>query len=281
MYEKDGHKYYVVDGHVHFWDARPENRNNVRQGLHRLLLRLPPEPSPEEYVWPTREVRPLRRRGHDPGPLRDRLRRPGDLPADVPARTSTRAGSTPPSRTPTSAAKHPGKLHRQRRLRPARRRGRPRPAQRRCTSSTGSRASSSTPPSGTATRGLEARRLLVAYRYLEECAGARDQEHPRAQGPDDLAAGPRRLRRRRRRPRRHRLPRAELHRRARAACRGWRTSAGSPRRSPTSTAAWRSPCRSSTPGRATSPRSSASSCTGSARTRSCSRPTTRSGSRSG
>ncbi|HWI07199.1 MAG TPA: amidohydrolase family protein [Solirubrobacteraceae bacterium] len=25
MYEKDGEKYFVVDGHVHFWDASPEN----------------------------------------------------------------------------------------------------------------------------------------------------------------------------------------------------------------------------------------------------------------
>src|SRR6478672_2225564 len=25
MYEKDGEKYFVVDGHVHFWDAGPEN----------------------------------------------------------------------------------------------------------------------------------------------------------------------------------------------------------------------------------------------------------------
>jgi predicted TIM-barrel fold metal-dependent hydrolase len=25
MYEKDGEKYYVVDGHIHFWDASPEN----------------------------------------------------------------------------------------------------------------------------------------------------------------------------------------------------------------------------------------------------------------
>ena len=25
MYEKDGEKYFVVDGHTHFWDASPEN----------------------------------------------------------------------------------------------------------------------------------------------------------------------------------------------------------------------------------------------------------------
>ena len=25
LYEKDGEKYFVVDGHTHFWDASPEN----------------------------------------------------------------------------------------------------------------------------------------------------------------------------------------------------------------------------------------------------------------
>ena len=25
MYEKDGEKYFVVDSHMHFWDASPEN----------------------------------------------------------------------------------------------------------------------------------------------------------------------------------------------------------------------------------------------------------------
>ena len=25
MYEKDGEKYFIVDGHVHFWNASPEN----------------------------------------------------------------------------------------------------------------------------------------------------------------------------------------------------------------------------------------------------------------
>ncbi len=28
MYEKDGEKYFVVDGHMHFWDASPENTKN-------------------------------------------------------------------------------------------------------------------------------------------------------------------------------------------------------------------------------------------------------------
>lgn len=52
MYEKDGEKYFVVDGHIHLWDGSPENRNKYGKmfidcfyGYHSAL-------SPEEYVWP-------------------------------------------------------------------------------------------------------------------------------------------------------------------------------------------------------------------------------------
>ena len=53
MYEKDGEKYFVVDGHIHFWDASPENQANIHgkqfidcfYGYHSAL-------SPEEYLWP-------------------------------------------------------------------------------------------------------------------------------------------------------------------------------------------------------------------------------------
>ena len=61
---------------------------------------------------------------------------------------------------------------------------------------------------------LEARRP-VGVPLLRGLPRARHHEHPRAQGPDDPAAGPRRLRRRRHRPRRVGLHRPELHRRAR------------------------------------------------------------------
>jgi uncharacterized protein len=53
LYEKDGEKYFVVDGHVHYWDGSPENQKNVHgeqfidcfYGYHSAL-------SPEEYLWP-------------------------------------------------------------------------------------------------------------------------------------------------------------------------------------------------------------------------------------
>jgi predicted TIM-barrel fold metal-dependent hydrolase len=55
MYEKDGEKYFVVDGHVHYWDASPENWVEGQEqyakgwiecfyGYHQL--------GPEEYYWP-------------------------------------------------------------------------------------------------------------------------------------------------------------------------------------------------------------------------------------
>ena len=53
MYEKDGEKYFVVDGHTHLWDASPENWRTEHwgkgwiecfYGYHQI--------SPEEYFWP-------------------------------------------------------------------------------------------------------------------------------------------------------------------------------------------------------------------------------------
>ncbi len=131
-----------------------------------------------------------------------------------------------------------GQVHREHPLRPARRRRRPEGAR-------GERRAV----------GLEGRQAL--HRRVEqrlarlqaqrpggvplpgEGPGARDQEHPRPQGPDDLAAGQGRVRRLRRGPRGDGLPGAELHRRARRACRASRTSASWRRRSPTSTPACR------------------------------------------
>ena len=56
MYEKDGEKYFVVDEHIHFWDARPENWKNVHgqqfiECFHDYQTAL----SPDEYKWPIEE----------------------------------------------------------------------------------------------------------------------------------------------------------------------------------------------------------------------------------
>ena len=52
MYEKDGERYYVVDGHVHFWDARPENRNRFGEGFIKCFYDYHRNLGPEEYEWP-------------------------------------------------------------------------------------------------------------------------------------------------------------------------------------------------------------------------------------
>jgi hypothetical protein len=53
MYEKNGEKYFIVDGHVHLWDARAENQKNIHgkqfidcfYAYHANL-------SPKEQLWP-------------------------------------------------------------------------------------------------------------------------------------------------------------------------------------------------------------------------------------
>ena len=56
MYEKDGEKYFVVDEHIHFWDASPENWKNVHgqqfiECFHDYQTAL----SPDEYKWPVED----------------------------------------------------------------------------------------------------------------------------------------------------------------------------------------------------------------------------------
>jgi len=53
MYTKDGESYFVVDGHVHFWDGSPANQANIHgtqfidcfYDYHKNL-------SPAEWLWP-------------------------------------------------------------------------------------------------------------------------------------------------------------------------------------------------------------------------------------
>jgi predicted TIM-barrel fold metal-dependent hydrolase len=52
MYEKDGERYFVVDGHVHFWDAGPDNRNRYGEGFIKCFYDYHRNLGPEEYLWP-------------------------------------------------------------------------------------------------------------------------------------------------------------------------------------------------------------------------------------
>ncbi|ADB52966.1 amidohydrolase family protein [Conexibacter woesei] len=52
MYEKNGERYFVVDGHVHFWDASPENQaNEFGAGFINCFYDYHRNLSPPEWVW--------------------------------------------------------------------------------------------------------------------------------------------------------------------------------------------------------------------------------------
>jgi predicted TIM-barrel fold metal-dependent hydrolase len=67
MYEKDGNRYFVVDGHVHFWDARPENRNRFGEGFIKCFYDYHRNLGPPEYEWTLEEFEkyPAERMIHD------------------------------------------------------------------------------------------------------------------------------------------------------------------------------------------------------------------------
>ncbi|MDP8923961.1 MAG: amidohydrolase [Chloroflexota bacterium] len=54
MYQHNGESIFVVDGHVHFWDASPENYLNEKygDGWIRCFYDYHKNLSPAEYVWP-------------------------------------------------------------------------------------------------------------------------------------------------------------------------------------------------------------------------------------
>jgi predicted TIM-barrel fold metal-dependent hydrolase len=51
MYEKNGEQYFIVDGHIHFWDAGPENRNRFGEGFIKCFYDYHRNLGPEEYLW--------------------------------------------------------------------------------------------------------------------------------------------------------------------------------------------------------------------------------------
>jgi uncharacterized protein len=53
MYKENGHDIFVIDGHMHFWDASPENWRNVYgEEWIRCFYNFHKSLSPKEYVWP-------------------------------------------------------------------------------------------------------------------------------------------------------------------------------------------------------------------------------------
>ena len=218
-YEKDGEKYYIVDAHCHFWDASRENWKPGREeyakgwidcfyGYHQL--------APPETHWDYEKYLKVTPEDFEQDMFDRGLRRQGRLPVDLPLRLVHRGlqhrrpqrwhqGPAPEVRRP---------LHRQRPVRPARRRGGPQAARRR---------RQEVEPEGR--QGLHRRVVRRLARLAAglpgglplpgEVPGAGHQEHPRPQGPHDLAAGQGRLQPRRHRRGGDRPPGPELHRRAR------------------------------------------------------------------
>ena len=53
MYKENGQEIFVIDGHMHFWDASPENhRNNYGEAWIKCFYDYHSALSPAEYVWP-------------------------------------------------------------------------------------------------------------------------------------------------------------------------------------------------------------------------------------
>ena len=53
MYSHDGQNLFVIDGHMHFWDANPENwRNKYGESWIKCFHAFHSGLSPAEEVWP-------------------------------------------------------------------------------------------------------------------------------------------------------------------------------------------------------------------------------------
>ena len=217
MYEHNGEKYFVVDSHMHYWNAAPDNwvpgAEKYAEGWIECFHAYQGLGPPETH-WSLEHFEKLLRRRPDEGRLRGRPRGHGHLPAHVPQGV-VQGGLQHHRAQRADGREAPGQVHLQHPVRPARRRRR---ASRSCERNVerfgckgvklytaewnnGSRGYKLSDPGALPVPGGRAE--------------PRHQEHPRAQGPDDLAAGQGRLRRGRHGPRRDRLPRPQLHHRAR------------------------------------------------------------------
>ena len=216
MYEKDGEKYFVMDSHTHFWDASPENwvkgAEEYAEGWIKCFHAYQGL-GPAETHWSIEDFQK-----YSPERFEKDMFEDGHVDVAVFQPTYLKEWYTTGFNTTEMdaemAARHPDKLIVNGRFDP--RDGDP-----------GLRQLEE----DHARYGLKGVKLYTAewnagsrgYKLddpicaavLREVHRARHQEHPRPQGPDDLAAGQGRLRRRRRRQGRDPLPGAQLHRRAR------------------------------------------------------------------
>ena len=216
MYEKDGEKYFVVDSHMHYWNAAPDNwvpgAEQYAKGwiecFHAYQGLGPPETHWTIEHFQKYSEDDLMKDVFEDGHVDMAIFQPTYL------KEWYTEGFNTTERNAAMGEKHPGKFIYNTRFDP-----RDGDEGLKSSGANVERYGSKGVKLYTAewNNGSRGYKLSdpAAYRYLEAAQEAGHQEHPRAQGPDDLAAGQGRVRRVRRRPRRDRFPGPELHRRAR------------------------------------------------------------------
>src|SRR6266851_3629387 len=213
MYHHDGHDLFVIDGHMHFWDANPENwKNKYGESWIKCFYAYHSALSPADAVWPFEK---FCRYGEEA--LVDDLFRNGYV--DMAILNSTylyefyKNGFNSHAQNNVVKTKHPDRLLLCGSFDP---RGRIRS---RCVSPDGGGVSGQW---AQALHGRVAQWLTrlapqrpVGLQVFDLGPGIGDQEYPCAQGADRLPIERRRVRCPRRRLCCHRLPRAQFYRRAR------------------------------------------------------------------
>ena len=185
----NGEEIFVIDGHTHFWDGSPANQKNIHgKQFIECFYAYHSNLSPPSEKWDEGEVSRIRRQDDAIDDLFVAwLRRHGDLAADLSRgflqerlqhHRTQRGDEEEPSRT-VSFSTAPL-------IRATATKGSE--ACMRIPRSTRSRASSSTPPNGTASPRATNSPTRTSYKFLEAAQKLRHQEHPRSQGPDDHSA---------------------------------------------------------------------------------------------
>ncbi len=240
MYARNGDKYFIVDGHCHFWDASPANwvkgQEQYAKGwieCFHAYMGL----GPAETHWPLEKFQKYSEEDFVKDVFED-----GGVDVGIFQSTYLKewytTGFNTAAENAKMAEKYPDKLIVNGRFDP--REG---------------EAGLKQLEEDAKRYNLKGVKLYTAEWYKgsrgwkltdpeaqivpRQVQGARDQEHPRAQGPDDLAARQGRVRRQGHRHRRDRATLSSTSSSSTWGCRGSRTSASWRRRSPTCTRAWR------------------------------------------
>ena len=154
MYEKDGEKYFVVDSHMHYWDASPENwvagHEQYAKGWIECFHAYRASGPPETH-WPLEKFYKI-----SEDDLMKDVFEDGYVDVAIFQPTYLKEWYTEGFNTTEQDARAvreaPGQVHRQHPLGPARGRRRPEGARGQRRALGLARASSSTPPSGARAR---------------------------------------------------------------------------------------------------------------------------------